>query len=234
MLIQAINDMPKTKKIKLILREKMIKKDLLIKKVKEQLPKINIKLIKSQTKGQASTCLLGLEKNDLQNPLLISACDNGVIYDYQKFKTLTKDDSIDIIVWGSRNYPGALKNPEMYGWIKEKDNIVEKVFVKQVYKDPATDPVLIGTFYFKKAEFFKRSAEYLIKSNETVNNEFYVDSSINKAINLGFKVAYFEVDFYLCCGTPNDLKTFNYWQNCFHKWESHMYKKYLDEDYSIN
>jgi hypothetical protein len=33
-----------------------------------------------------------------------------------------------------------------------------------------------------------------------------------------------EVDHYLCWGTPNDLKTFEYWQSCFHKWDSHPYR----------
>ena len=50
-------------------------------------------------------------------------------------------------------------------------------------------------------------------------------------IESGLKVIYFEIDFYLCWGTPNDLKTYNYWQNCFHKWENHPYRKELDDDF---
>jgi hypothetical protein len=29
-------------------------------------------------------------------------------------------------------------------------------------------------------------------------------------------------------GTPNDLRTFEYWQSCFHKWDSHPYRLELD------
>jgi hypothetical protein len=38
----------------------------------------------------------------------------------------------------------------------------------------------------------------------------------------------FEVDSYLCWGTPNDLQTFKYWQSCFHKWATHPYYLALD------
>jgi hypothetical protein len=34
----------------------------------------------------------------------------------------------------------------------------------------------------------------------------------------------FEVDTYLSWGTPNDLRTFEYWQSCFHKWAGHPYQ----------
>ena len=70
-----------------------------------------------------------------------------------------------------------------------------------------------------------------MKSDEKVNNEFYVDSVINIAVELGLKVIYFEIDYYLCWGTPNDLKTYNYWQNCFHKWKDRPYRKELDDDF---
>ena len=45
------------------------------------------------------------------------------------------------------------------------------------------------------------------------------------------KCRIFEVDIYLCWGTPNDLRTFEYWQSCFHKWGSHPYN--LDFDARI-
>ncbi|MEW9501057.1 hypothetical protein [Jeotgalibacillus marinus] len=38
----------------------------------------------------------------------------------------------------------------------------------------------------------------------------------------------FEVDHYICWGTPNDLKTFEYWQSFFHKCNWHPYT--LDKD----
>ena len=231
MINQAFDDLPSFENVKLIFRREILNKYELSSKFRGDLKDANIQIIDSITNGQASTCLLGLENVDLSKPMMISACDNGLIYDYKKFKELTQDDSIDLIVWGCRNFPGARKNPEMYGWIEEENSIVKKVYVKKGYKNPKTDPIITGTFYFGKAEIYKKLAEKLLKSEEKVNNEFYVDSAINIAIKLGLKVIYFEIDYYLCWGTPDDLKTYNYWQNCFHKWKDHPYRKELDDDF---
>ena len=230
MFVKAIYDLPSMNNIKLIIRDNMDNRDILEKKAKENFSNIKIQSIKSETNGQASTCLLGLEDVELNEPLIISACDNGVIYNKEYFRKLTTDNTIDIIVWGCRNFPGAIKSPEMYGWIEEEDSIVKKIHVKKKYKDPHIDPIITGTFFFKNAKLFKKIGEDLISSDLKVNDEFYVDSSINNAIELGFKVVYFEVDFYLCWGTPDDLKTFKYWQNCFDSWKVHNYKKNLIED----
>ena len=38
----------------------------------------------------------------------------------KKSLLVINDKEIDIIVWGCRDYPNALRNPEMYGWISYK------------------------------------------------------------------------------------------------------------------
>ena len=67
-----------------------------------------------------------------------------------------------------------------------------------------------------------------------VNGEYYVDTAINDALALGLRCVVFEIDYYICWGTPNDLRTFEYWQSCFDGWNSHPYKKELDINYEIN
>jgi hypothetical protein len=59
------------------------------------------------------------------------------------------------------------------------------------------------------------AAEEMISSNKRINNEFYVDECINNLIKSGLKVKVFEVDKYICWGTPNDLKIYEYWQSFF-------------------
>ena len=40
-----------------------------------------------------------------------------------------EDNSVDIILWGARGYPGAIRSPEKYGWIDIDD---ETGYVKKV------------------------------------------------------------------------------------------------------
>ena len=56
-----------------------------------------------------------------------------------------------------------------------------------------------------------------------VNNEFYLDSMINDALDLGLQAKLFEVDYYLSWGTPNELRTFEYWERCFTKLSGHNF-----------
>jgi hypothetical protein len=72
----------------------------------------------------------------------------------------------------------------------------------------------------------------LVLKNIRVNNEFYVDSLINEIIEMGLNAKVFEAEHYLCWGTPNDLKTYEYWQSFFHKCSWHPYL--LKKDVTIN
>jgi hypothetical protein len=67
---------------------------------------------------------------------------------------------------------------------------------------------------FKKGKFFIEGLELIYKDNIRTNNEFYVDNLIYPLINKGYKIKIFNVD-YLCWGTPNDYKTYNYWFEYF-------------------
>ena len=55
------------------------------------------------------------------------------------------------------------------------------------------------------------------KNNIRTNNEFYVDDVLNQNIKNGLMVKVFEVYNYICWGTPNDYKTYNYWKDYFDK-----------------
>ncbi|KGG02841.1 Nucleoside-diphosphate-sugar pyrophosphorylase involved in lipopolysaccharide biosynthesis/translation initiation factor 2B gamma/epsilon subunits (eIF-2Bgamma/eIF-2Bepsilon)-like [Prochlorococcus marinus str. MIT 9321] len=225
MLIQALNYLPSTNNLQIVFRNSMKGVNSLMKEVKKYYPQSSFYLLDRETNGQAETCTYGAKSLNNDLPLTISACDNGILYNPDNFKKLLKDKSIDIIVWGCKNYPGAKRNPEMYGWIEEKNNLIKKIHVKKIYQDPKLDPIIIGTFTFKKGSFFLSSVNDLMQNGSKVNGEYYVDSSINHAIEMGYKVVYFPVDFYLCWGTPNDLKTYEYWDNCFSSWANHSYKR---------
>ena len=91
--------------------------------------------------------------------------------------------------------------------------------MKNQLSDVHTDPIVIGTFSFKSKDI--ETFERLIEREGTFNGEYYVDSNLR--MHLGLNCQYFEVDTFLCWGTPIDYQTFNYWQSCFHKWSSHPY-----------
>ena len=65
--------------------------------------------------------------------------------------------------------------------------------------------------FFRKAKYFIDGLHKNYKENVRTNGEFYVDDILNQNINDNLNVKVFEVEDYICWGTPNDLKTYNYW-----------------------
>ena len=236
MVIQAANDLPSSLAQAFVLRSDMKGYEDVSVQLRDCYPDANIKTIDCVTDGQAITALIGLkalgELSEPVAPITIAACDNGALYKIENFNKLLEDKEVDVLVWGVRGYANAIRKPEMFGWIDvNEDGLINKISVKSPLNNPSTDPIVLGTFTFKKAKNFTDSLERLIARKGQINGEFYIDSLINDAIDLGLRCKIFEVESYLCWGTPDDLKTFEYWQSCFHKWASHPYR--LEKDTRI-
>lgn len=178
------------------------------------------------TTGQAVSCMAALDNIDENAPLTIAACDNGLIYSRRDCERALSEENADVVVWVARGYPGAIRSPEMYGWVDMASDgkTIRRVSVKKPLHNPSSDPIIVGAFSFKKASYFKEAAQQMFARKEMVNGEYYVDSAINEAIRLGLRCSIFEVDYYVCWGTPNDLQTYQYWENCFANWPYHPYE----------
>ena len=233
MVAQATHDLPPAQQYVFVLRTDMPGHQTVAAELLKLYPGCTIKDIDRVTEGQACTALIGLEAlHDLPRsapgPITFGACDNGALYDPAQFDALVDTAGVDVIVWGVRGYPNAARHPQMFGWIDAHDGRIQSISVKTPLADPTRDPIVLGTFTFQRAEVFQRALARLVARDGHINGEFYIDSCINDAIALGLNCQLFEVDSYLCWGTPDDLRTFEYWQSCFHKWPGHPYRLELD------
>ena len=234
MVLQAAQDLPKAQAHAFVLRGDMADSEGISRKIRKDFPHALIEILPKVSEGQALSALAGieaLEREELRNigPLTVGACDSGVIYDEKKWQRLCHDPNVDIIVWGIRGYPAVHRHPASFGWIEEKEGIISRIRVKEVPRHPGENPIVIGIFTFCRPRDYNRCVKNLIKRDGRVNGEFYIDSCINDATALGLRCHLFEVDYLFSWGTPNDLKTFQYWQSCFHKWDTHPYRFELDK-----
>lgn len=234
MVLQAAHDLPPAQHQVFVLRSDMPGYGEIVSHLKHVYPHAVIETIAGVTEGQACSALLGL--NALENsigkvsgPITFGACDNGALYEIKAYQQLMEDPSVDVVVWGVRGHANAIRNPNMYGWIiAEENGRIVSVSVKAPLDSPASDPIVLGTFTFRCANDYRRVVDRLIARNGKINGEYYIDSCINDAIDSGLYCVLLEVDCYLSWGTPNDLRTYEYWQSCFHKWNGHPYRLELD------
>jgi NDP-sugar pyrophosphorylase family protein len=178
------------------------------------------------TEGQACTCLLARDHLDPEQPLFIGPCDSAMVYSETQYLELTDVPEVDCLVWTFRNHSHANRNPTHYGWIRT-DSLgnVQGVSCKTpVSDDVRFDPGVTGAFWFRKARFFLEAADALIAQDRRINNEFYVDSAIDVLVEQGRKARVFDIKHYICFGTPDDVKTYEYWFAFFSKASHHPFQ----------
>ncbi|WP_239700750.1 sugar phosphate nucleotidyltransferase [Massilia sp. 9096] len=233
MVAQATHDLPAAAHHVFVLRSDMPGFEQVTEELTQLYPNAIIETIPAVTEGQACTAMIGLDALERAagaglEPITFGACDNGQLYDQAAFAALAANPDVDVIVWGARGLANAVRHPQMFGWIDAPDGVIKSISVKQPLSNPAADPIVVGTFTFRRAADVRRVVDRLIARDGRVNGEFYLDSCLNDAIELGMQCRLFEVDNLLSWGTPNDLRSFEYWQSCFHKWASHPYRLELD------
>jgi NDP-sugar pyrophosphorylase family protein len=218
MIIQAVECLPKTSKKIFICQNEHLEKYKIGNVIKEYYDNTEIIGIDYITEGQACTCDLAFQQFDidLEKPVFISACDNGVYYDMKKYEELLEDPEVDIIIWSFSNNPTSKLFPHMYAWLDvDENNYIKRVSIKKAFTDIENKYAIIGSMTFKKGKYFKEGLDKIYEINYRTNGEFYVDNMIEPLVNMGYKIKIFDVENYLCWGTPNDYKTYNYWKDYF-------------------
>jgi len=184
--------------------------------VRREVPDAELVLLDEPTAGQAVSCLAAEAVLDPDAPLLVSACDHGLLWDPAALGTLISEGA-DAAVFGQRGYPGARRSPRSFSYIDAGgDGRVRAVSVKlPLGDDPRQAPLLTGTFYFRKARFMLDAARALVVSGEKRGGEFYLDAAVDRCVAADLDVRCFETQAYLNWGSPDALREFEYWGRYF-------------------
>jgi len=219
MVVKAVGDLPHTTHKIFICQNEHLESYDIQRTLLSRYPESQFIGIDYVTEGQACTCELAfkLEKiQSLESPVMISACDNGAYYDMDAYTKLVNDPDVDIIVWSFSNNPTSQLYPHMYAWLDVDENqYIRRVSIKKPFEDCENKYAIIGTMLFKKGTFFLKGLNKIYYDELRTNGEFYVDNMIEPLINMGYKCKILNVDNYLCWGTPNDYKTYEYWFDYF-------------------
>jgi NDP-sugar pyrophosphorylase family protein len=172
-------------------------------------------LINKKTKGMAETILLAKNKLPLDVPGLVSSCDISFIINYKKFyKLLSKKPDGIIFTW--RNYPFADESPNSHAYVKVKNEIVTEISEKKtISENPNNDFAVTGIFYFRNIKILIDCIEHMMKNKITVNNEYYVATSMDKMLKNKMKIFNFEVDQFISWSLPEHLQKYNHWEKIF-------------------
>ena len=208
MIVQAANSLPVADYWIFICRKEHVLRYEIDKLLKQYFTNSDIISIDYVTDGQASTCLLARDLLYPDDQLTIGACDNAMEYSQEEFEV--KFNQSNALIWTFRNNSAVLQNPKAYGWVEvDETGTALKVSCKEPISDnPLVDHAVIGSFSFQRAETFSQCVDSMIAKNRRINNEFYIDVALDECIGLGYVVRPFEVEKYICWGTPQDLEKY--------------------------
>lgn len=169
-----------------------------------------------ETRGQADSTLMALNSITDDFPLSVLASDcilpQSIV---SKATKLIEECDYDLVVWTSENYPPSLLDANSFSWVTG-DNLVSSISLKSLPETvDGTLRLITGNFTFRNAALAKMLIDKLMRDEtRMVNSEFYLDSTLVVALELGLKVGILEVPHFISLGTIVELETFQYWSEC--------------------
>ncbi|HEY2759267.1 MAG TPA: NTP transferase domain-containing protein [Pirellulales bacterium] len=218
MVVQVVNDLPAATRIVFIVHPAHEQRYEIGKSLRNCFPACRVVVAPGLTQGQACTVRLAESEIDLDEDVLVAACDATHLYDAGRFDQLRRGTAAQCIVWTYRGEPRVLEKPTAYGWVRTaagRDDLLEVSCKRPISSNLLNDPVVSGFFWFRSARTMLAAIDKMVAENRRVNGEFYMDVVPNLLIESGRQAIQFQVQKYIGWGTPHDLEDYERWQNYF-------------------
>jgi len=196
--------------------------DFYIKKLDDKLNKkinnLNIINLSELTKGQLDSCLAANQYLEKSDSILISSCDYSLQYNIDAWLDFKKNDNIDVAIWTNQLKATPIKSYNAFAYcnIGDNDEVFNIAEKKCISDSPWLDPMVVGTFWFKKWDVFLEMNDYVQKYGPYDNaKENYIGTNINYLIKKGLKVKCFWVDRWISYGDPFEYEMIHYWAEYF-------------------
>ena len=196
-----------------IISNKQSKKKRLKKIILNTVKKGKIHVVNDHNKGPVYS-VLKLKNIDENEPIIISYCDFFVKWDYQRFlrNVYTIDGSVPVF----KDFHPSSFTGTLYAYVKsdKKNNLISIQEKRSYTKNPINEYASCGIYYFKSLKIYRIFAKELLKKSK---NEAYVSLIFNLMKKSNLKLNIFEVEKFICLGTPLDFRIYLYWKKYFEK-----------------
>jgi NDP-sugar pyrophosphorylase family protein len=217
MLARTLSSLPRMDKALALAEPSLSQRTDLAPLLSPSAAKSNVIRLSGATRDAIETCLHARAQVDPDLPVLVAACDAAFVFDETAWKKIASDPRVDFAVWTFRNHPHANRNPKQYSWARTDaaGNVLDVAIKESLHPDPRADAGLTGTFYFRRAADFFSACETLKQALNPTGREQHLDWVIRVLTANGKHGCVFDVTHFICFGTPDDLRTFDYWAKYF-------------------
>jgi dTDP-glucose pyrophosphorylase len=217
MIAAAVAGLPDYDRLIFVCHPQHVEKFAIDRILQDRFPDCRVVTAPGSTAGQAASVRLAAAHLDLEDSVLVAACDNTHLYSREQWRRRIAEPSCSAFIWTYRRDARVLLNPRAHGWVEaDDDGRVAGVSVKTPISDrPFYDHCISGCFWFRTARGMLAGIDDLIAADRRVNGEFYLDSVPGLLQEQGKRVEVFEVEKYVGWGTPEDLHDFHRWEEYF-------------------
>jgi NDP-sugar pyrophosphorylase family protein len=187
----------------------------------------------SPFKGPALAVYRGLSHIPPESRVLISYCDYGMIWDARYFERFVLQSDCDSCLVSYRGFHAHYLSPTKYAYARCREEKVESVREKGCFtEDRESEYASVGAYYFKSARQLVAALNRQIQDRLEVQNEHYISLTVEALLRLdpSAHVRIFEILGFCQWGTPDDLRTFEYWERTFTAWNTFQKP---DPDYHV-
>lgn len=192
----------------------------LLELLKKLRPEAKVHLHPFPEKGPGESLLNHVDDLIPDEPVLVSYCDYGQSWDAMGFTQFTKQSDCDCALVCYRGFHAHYLSPMTYAYARlEGERVVEVKEKGSFTSHRENEFASTGGYYFKSPSLLKTALQLQFQKGLFMNGESYTSLTIQALLenNPSTDVRVFEVWSFFQWGTPNDLETYAYWENCFRK-----------------
>jgi NDP-sugar pyrophosphorylase family protein len=148
-------------------------------------------------------------------PVIISYCDFTMQWNYKRFllQAAMYDGAIPVF----RGFHPASMGDTYYCYVRTNaDKEMTDLREKQAFtNNRRMEYASTGVYYLDSWHTFKQYAQELISQGHKVASEYYASLIYPPMVRDGRSVCVFEVEKFICWGTPQDLEEYLFWSQYF-------------------
>lgn len=153
--------------------------------------------------------------SDEEEPIIITYCDFTMQWDYRQF--LMKSAQYEGAMPVFRGFHPASLGNTYYAYVRHTEEMeMLELREKRSFTDNRVDEYAsTGVYYIDSWKTFEKYAVELLKNKDDISTELYCSLLYNPMVRDGKRICLFEVEKFICWGTPEDLEEYFFWSEYF-------------------
>ena len=181
-------------------------------------PEGNIMVIDNHKKGPVFAVQQVFNEIEDDEPVFVSYCDYGQIWDYEQFKKdIKKLDCAGAIPSYTGFHPHLLRKNLYAGILTDDKGMMIDIQEKHCFTPNPEDSFHSGgSYYFKSGALMKKYFKELMDEDINLNGEYYVSMVYYLFKRDGLGVFIPKIQHFMQWGTPEDLEEYEAWSRIIH------------------